>query len=82
MAGSVGHPIPGVSVKVVDPASGAAVPPGQPGLLLAKGPNRMLGYFNDPAATTAVFRDGWFSTGDMAVADENGFLRILHTHAD
>jgi acyl-[acyl-carrier-protein]-phospholipid O-acyltransferase/long-chain-fatty-acid--[acyl-carrier-protein] ligase len=76
-AGTVGHPIPGVSVRIVDPGTGEPAAIGQSGLLLAKGPNRMLNYFNDPEATAAVLRDGWFATGDTAALDENGFLRIL-----
>ncbi|HSH16255.1 MAG TPA: AMP-binding protein, partial [Verrucomicrobiae bacterium] len=57
VAGSVGHPIPGVSVKIVDAATAAVVPTGEPGLLLAKGPNRMLGYYNDPEGTAAALRN-------------------------
>jgi acyl-[acyl-carrier-protein]-phospholipid O-acyltransferase / long-chain-fatty-acid--[acyl-carrier-protein] ligase len=75
-AGTVGHPIPGVAVKVVDPETGVPVPPGKEGLLLVKGPNRMLGYLGDPTKTAAVLRDDWYVTGDLASIDEDGFLRI------
>jgi len=79
--GTVGLPIPGVSVRIVDPETvGAGIkaplPPGQEGLLLVKGPNRMIGYLNDPDRTAQVIEDGWYITGDMAKVDEDGFLAI------
>ena len=75
--GTVGHPIPGVSVKVVDPATGEALPHGHEGMLLIKGPNLMLGYLNDREATSRVIRDGWYVTGDIASLGEDGFISIL-----
>ncbi|HEY4705847.1 MAG TPA: AMP-binding protein, partial [Thermodesulfobacteriota bacterium] len=75
--GTVGHPIPGVSVKVVDPATGEALPHGHEGMLLIKGPNLMLGYLNDREATSRVIRDGWYVTGDIASIGEDGFISIL-----
>jgi acyl-[acyl-carrier-protein]-phospholipid O-acyltransferase/long-chain-fatty-acid--[acyl-carrier-protein] ligase len=74
--GTVGHPVPGVCVKVVDPESGEAVSRGQEGLLLVKGPNQMLGYLGEPEMTAEAFRDGWYVTGDIASVDEDGFIRI------
>jgi len=74
--GSVGHPLPGVSVKVVDPVTGEGPFFDQEGLLLVKGPNRMLGYLGEPEKTADVFRDGWYVTGDIAAVDEAGFIRI------
>jgi acyl-[acyl-carrier-protein]-phospholipid O-acyltransferase/long-chain-fatty-acid--[acyl-carrier-protein] ligase len=74
--GSVGHPIPGVVATVVDPDTRNPLPPGQEGLLLVKGPNRMLGYLGQPELTAQVMRDGWYMTGDIASMDEDGFLRI------
>jgi acyl-[acyl-carrier-protein]-phospholipid O-acyltransferase / long-chain-fatty-acid--[acyl-carrier-protein] ligase len=74
--GTVGHPVPGVVAKVVDPTTGAACHPNQEGLLLVKGPNRMLGYLNQPEKTAQVFRDGWYDTGDIAAMDDEGFIRI------
>jgi acyl-[acyl-carrier-protein]-phospholipid O-acyltransferase/long-chain-fatty-acid--[acyl-carrier-protein] ligase len=74
--GTVGHPIPGVAAKVVDPDSGETLPAGQEGLLLVKGPNRMIGYLGQPELTKEVFRDGWYVTGDIATIDEEGFIRI------
>jgi acyl-[acyl-carrier-protein]-phospholipid O-acyltransferase/long-chain-fatty-acid--[acyl-carrier-protein] ligase len=75
-AGSVGHPLPGVAVKVVDPVTGEGPLFGQEGLLLVRGPNQMLGYLGDPQNTALVLRDGWYVTGDIGTIDESGFIRI------
>jgi acyl-[acyl-carrier-protein]-phospholipid O-acyltransferase/long-chain-fatty-acid--[acyl-carrier-protein] ligase len=74
--GSVGHPIPGVSVKVVDQETGEGPLYGRPGMLLVKGPNLMAGYLNQPARTAEVMKDGWYVTGDIGVMDEDGFVFI------
>jgi acyl-[acyl-carrier-protein]-phospholipid O-acyltransferase/long-chain-fatty-acid--[acyl-carrier-protein] ligase len=74
--GSVGHPLPGVVAKVVDPATGEGPLIGTDGLLLLNGPNRMLGYLGDPELTRDSLRDGWYVTGDIACIDEAGFVRI------
>ena len=74
--GTVGHPIPGVAVKVVDPDTGEALPGNTPGLLLVKGPNRMIGYLSQPEKTAEVFQDGWYITGDLATIDDDGFITI------
>lgn len=76
-SGSVGHPVPGVAMIVVDPDSGAVVPEGRPGLLLVKGPNVMLGYLDNPGRTAEVTRDGWYNTGDIARIDSDGFVFLL-----
>jgi acyl-[acyl-carrier-protein]-phospholipid O-acyltransferase/long-chain-fatty-acid--[acyl-carrier-protein] ligase len=60
----------------VDPDTMQPLPPGQEGMLLVKGPNRMLGYLNQPERTAQVLHDGWYITGDMAKVDEDGFLAI------
>lgn len=73
---TAGHPLPGVAVKTVDPATWEPVPPGQEGLLLVKGPSRMLGYYGQPEKTREVIRDDWYITGDIASVDEDGFIRI------
>jgi acyl-[acyl-carrier-protein]-phospholipid O-acyltransferase/long-chain-fatty-acid--[acyl-carrier-protein] ligase len=74
--GTVGHPLPGVAAKVVDVENGQDLTEGQEGLLLLKGPGRMVGYLADDNATAAALRDGWYVTGDIAVVDEDGFIRI------
>jgi acyl-[acyl-carrier-protein]-phospholipid O-acyltransferase/long-chain-fatty-acid--[acyl-carrier-protein] ligase len=74
--GTVGHPLPGVVAKVVDPETGTPLGPDEPGLLLVKGGNRMLGYLKRPELDREAFRDGWYVTGDIAAIDEDGFIRI------
>ncbi len=74
--GTVGHPLPGVAVRIVDPDTGERLPIGKSGLLLVKGPNVMLGYLNEPEKTAEVLRDGWYNTGDVAVMDRDGFITI------
>ena len=74
---SVGTPIPGVEVRVVDVA-GKDVAPGEPGELWIRGPNIMAGYYREPAMTAATMRDGgWLNTGDMARQDPDGALFIV-----
>ena len=74
--GFVGHPVPGVSVRIVDSETGALLPPGKPGMLLVKGPNVMQGYIGRPDLTEKVLKDGWYTTGDIAIMDESGFIKI------
>ncbi|MBJ6723332.1 acyl-[ACP]--phospholipid O-acyltransferase [Geomesophilobacter sediminis] len=74
--GSVGRPIPGVAIRVVDPENGEILKPGEPGMLQVKGPNVMLGYLGRPDTTAEVVRDGWYLTGDIGVMDDDGFIRI------
>jgi len=74
--GSVGRALPGVALRVVDPHSGALLPPGEPGLLLVRGPNVTPGYRGDPARTAEALRDGWYTTGDIGLSDKDGFLTI------
>jgi acyl-[acyl-carrier-protein]-phospholipid O-acyltransferase/long-chain-fatty-acid--[acyl-carrier-protein] ligase len=74
--GSIGHPLPGVSVKVVDPNTMEPLALGQSGLLLVRGPNVMQGYLKRPAKTADVLKDGWYNTGDIASVDEDGFIWI------
>jgi acyl-[acyl-carrier-protein]-phospholipid O-acyltransferase / long-chain-fatty-acid--[acyl-carrier-protein] ligase len=74
--GKIGHPLPGICVRIVDPESMAPRPVGQPGLLLVRGPNVMQGYLGRPEKTAEVLREGWYVTGDIAAMDEDGFLQI------
>ena len=74
--GTVGHPIPGVATMVVDPVTEEPLATGKEGLLLVKGPNRMLGYLGQPEKTAAVFRGDWYVTGDIACIDGDGFITI------
>ena len=74
--GKIGHPLPGMCVRIVEPESLQPVPVGQPGLLLVRGPNIMQGYLGRPEKTAEVLREGWYVTGDIAAMDEDGFLQI------
>jgi acyl-CoA synthetase (AMP-forming)/AMP-acid ligase II len=74
--GSCGFPVPGLAVRIIDPASGKDAPQGAEGELIVRGPNVMLGYHNKPAETAAALREGWYRTGDLARSDVNGFLTI------
>ena len=75
--GKIGHPLPGLSVRIVDPDTFAPRPVGESGLLLVSGPNVMQGYLGLPEKTAEVLQDGWYVTGDIAVLDEDGFLAII-----
>jgi malonyl-CoA/methylmalonyl-CoA synthetase len=75
--GSVGPPLPGVSVRVVK-EGGEPAATGEPGVLEIKGPNLFAGYWRNPEKTAEDHRaDGWFITGDIATEDEAGFIRIV-----
>jgi acyl-[acyl-carrier-protein]-phospholipid O-acyltransferase/long-chain-fatty-acid--[acyl-carrier-protein] ligase len=74
--GKIGHPLPGITVKIVDIETGAPVAPNTPGMLLVKGPNVMKGYLGKPEKTAEVLHDGWYTTGDVALMEEDGFLTI------
>ena len=74
--GSIGRPLPGISVRIVDPDSRLPLPLGQPGLLLVCGPNVMRGYLGRPDKSAEGLQDGWYVTGDIAALDEDGFLQI------
>ena len=74
--GTIGQPLPGVAVKVVHPETFAPLPVGEAGLLLVKGPNVMVGYLGEPEKTAGVLKDGWYSTGDIASIDADGFVTV------
>jgi long-chain acyl-CoA synthetase len=80
---SVGRPIWGVEVRVVD-EQGKPLPPGPEhiGEIVIRGHNVMKGYYGNPAATAEAFRGGWFHTGDLAYADSGGYLFIVDRKKD
>ena len=78
---SIGLPVPGTEVRLVDDA-GAPVPAGQPGELLVRGPQVMSGYWQQSEETARTLRDGWLHTGDIAVVDEDGYFRIVDRKKD
>lgn len=77
IATTVGVPLPSFEVRIVD-VSGADVPVGEPGEVIARGENVTRGYFDDPEATAAAIdADGWLHTGDLGTLDADGYLRIV-----
>ncbi len=81
--GSVGMPVAGTEVQVVDLASGTTVlPPGQRGEIRARGPQIMQGYLERPDATAEALRDGWLYTGDIGEFAQDGFLYIRDRKKD
>jgi fatty-acyl-CoA synthase len=76
--GTVGRPIPGLEVKLVNQASRDLVPAGETGELCVRGHCVMAGYYNNPQATgNAINRDGWLHTGDLARCRDDGNYRIV-----
>jgi malonyl-CoA/methylmalonyl-CoA synthetase len=77
-AGTVGHPLPGVALKVTDPDSGATLPDGEIGMIEVRGPNVFQGYWQMPEKTAAELRDnGFFITGDLGLVDDQGYVQIV-----
>jgi acyl-[acyl-carrier-protein]-phospholipid O-acyltransferase/long-chain-fatty-acid--[acyl-carrier-protein] ligase len=74
--GTIGHPVPGVSAKITHLDTGEELGPNQMGMLWIKGPNVMKGYLGRDDLTAEVVKDGWYMTGDVALIDEDGFIRI------
>jgi long-chain acyl-CoA synthetase len=79
--GSIGRTIRGQDVSIRDDRD-ASVPTGQPGEVCLRGPNIMMGYFNNPQATTEALRDGWLHTGDIGYVDEDGFFFLVDRKKD
>ncbi|MDH4161967.1 MAG: AMP-binding protein [Nitrospirota bacterium] len=79
--GTVGLPLPGIEVRVVDD-NGQDLPVETAGELLVKGPNVMQGYLNRPEDTEKTIKDGWLFTGDIAALDKDGFIRIIDRKKD
>jgi crotonobetaine/carnitine-CoA ligase len=80
-SGSIGIPVPELSLRIVD-ATGRDVAPGESGEFLVKGPGMFRGYLNRPAATREVMKDGWLHTGDLGRADSRGFLYFMGRSKD
>jgi long-chain acyl-CoA synthetase len=79
--GTVGLPLPGLEVKVVDD-NGNPLSNGTPGELIVKGPIVMKGYLNRPDDTAKTLRDGWLFTGDIASLDDDGYVKIIDRKKD
>ena len=83
VAGTVGFPLPDVSLRVTDPETGAPLPTGSIGLIEVKGPNVFAGYWRQPEKTASEFRaDGYFITGDLGRVDANGYVHIVGREKD
>ncbi|WNC25398.1 MULTISPECIES: long-chain fatty acid--CoA ligase [unclassified Thermosynechococcus] len=83
LRGSAGRPIPDTAIKIVDPETKAPVEFGQKGLVMAKGPQVMRGYYNKPEATAKVLdAEGWLDTGDLGYLTPNGDLVLTGRQKD
>jgi malonyl-CoA/methylmalonyl-CoA synthetase len=82
-AGTVGLPLPGVEVRVVDRETGQSVPQGEVGVIEVRGPNVFKGYWRNPEKTRAELRpDGFFITGDLGFVDASGYIHIAGRDKD
>ncbi len=79
--GSVGKPIPTIAARIVDERMND-VAPGEVGEIVYRGPSLMAGYWNNPAATEEAFDGGWFHSGDLVRADDEGFLYVVDRKKD
>lgn len=79
--GSVGLPLPGLEMRLVNEEK-RAIPPGEVGLVTLRGPNLFRQYWRKPEATREALADGWFDTGDLGKQDENGFLTLVGRQKD
>ena len=81
--GSIGVPIVGTDAKIVDVETGTReLGPGEAGELLVKGPQVMVGYWNQPEETARILTDGWLHTGDIAEMDEDGYFYVVDRKKD
>jgi long-chain acyl-CoA synthetase len=79
--GTIGVPVPGVEMKIVDDED-RDVPAGEVGEIVVRGENVMLGYHNQPEATAAAMRGGWYHTGDLGTMDADGYVAIVDRKKD
>jgi fatty-acyl-CoA synthase len=79
---TVGKPVPGLEVRVVDTATGSELQPGEQGELWVKTPHRMIEYYRDPENTAERLAEGWVHTNDLAVLDEDGYISITGRFSD
>ena len=77
IAGTVGLPLPGVSIRIADPETGAVLPQGVIGVIEIAGPNVFQGYWQMPEKTASEFRDGYFISGDLGLIGPNGYVSIV-----
>jgi len=75
--GTVGLPLPGVSIRIADPDTGRVLPDGEVGVIEIAGPNVFQGYWRMPDKTAAEFRDGYFISGDLGFIDARGYVSIV-----
>jgi long-chain acyl-CoA synthetase len=81
--GTIGLPLPNTDIRLIDPGTGSVVAVGEPGEICVKGPQVMTGYYRRPDETAlAIDADGYLHTGDVAVQDEEGYLRIVDRTKD
>ena len=79
--GTIGMPIPSTELRIVD-EKGNPLPPGEEGEIQVRGPQVMLGYYNQPEETAKVIRDGWLCTGDIGLMEEDGYFRVVDRKKD
>jgi long-chain acyl-CoA synthetase len=79
--GTIGVPVPGVEMRIVNEEDKEA-PPGAVGEIVVRGANVMLGYLNQPDATAAAMRGGWYHTGDLGTMDADGYFSIVDRKKD
>ncbi|GHT10178.1 hypothetical protein FACS1894170_01860 [Planctomycetales bacterium] len=75
--GTIGRPLNNLKVRITNPETGEVLPIDTPGMMEVSGPSVMKGYYNDPEKTNEVLKDGWYSTGDIATIDKDGFIKIV-----